>query len=119
MRIKRRPLLLIGLSALGVCVCLGAVAWLLPSEKVTKANFDRIKYGMTKAMLTEILGKPSMLVGHSFGGSVSDYTLCWESSNGSRAMVSCSLFDDIVYSKEWRPSNETPWDMFCRWLRLK
>jgi hypothetical protein len=55
----KKRLLLIASFPFTIALTLGVLAMLPPSPGVTKANFDRIKEGMTKAEVEEILGGPA------------------------------------------------------------
>jgi outer membrane protein assembly factor BamE (lipoprotein component of BamABCDE complex) len=57
---KKKRLLLIASLPLTIALTLGVLAMLPPPPGVTKANFDRIQEGMTRAEVEEIFGKPPL-----------------------------------------------------------
>jgi hypothetical protein len=55
----RRRKLLVALAGLAVVVAAGAVVlWQRQSSRITQENFDRIRDGMSRAEVEEILGSP-------------------------------------------------------------
>ncbi len=75
-----RTLLMLTVLALGGC----------QSERVTKANFDRIEIGMTKAEIEAILGQPD----NSYQG-----VLSWN-TNHSKTVISVVLDDQGKVSEK-------------------
>jgi hypothetical protein len=104
-------------------VCIGLIGFqnVFVSQRpgVTKANFDRIKEGMTRAEVEGVLGKcevwPTAI---TVGGGILSFEK-WKGDDGARANL--VLFDGIVAGdpKTWTPSTETITEKLCRWLRLK
>ena len=106
------------------------LAMLPPDDRpgVTKANFDRVQDGMTKAEVEAIFGEkgkqpyilelsfePHELAAHvslcreGFDGAV------WRSGDSGATIAFCN---DRVVLKRWGGSTETIFDKVCRWLRL-
>ena len=100
-------LLLIGLFPLAVVVALGVIAMLPPSPGVTKANFDRIEMGMTKAQVEEIFGEKGVEI--DLG-----YTV-WESHDGRATILFCY---DSVNGSGFQSNNGTILDKIRRCLHL-
>ena len=107
---KRRLLLLVGLTIAAVAV--PVVLALLPHPGVTKANFDRVQNGMTKAEVNQFLG-----VERAFAGDFDGSMAIWDGDDGSKAIIQFHA-DGSAYIKEWRPSTESITDKFRRWLHL-
>jgi outer membrane protein assembly factor BamE (lipoprotein component of BamABCDE complex) len=80
---KTRLLLIVFLPLTAVAVSVGMLAMLPPGPGVTKANFDRIEKGMTRAQVEEIMGRPSMAEPITF-----------------------SFNDTLITRTEWSGSNE-------------
>ena len=117
----KKRLLLIASLPLTIAVTLGVLARLPSSPGVTKANFDRIEKGMTKAQVEEIFGgKPhAFLPVFSRTGMIlkQDGMPVWKANDGSNAFV-VFFEDDCVTDKEWQDSDETILDKIRRWLHL-
>lgn len=112
----KRRLLLIASLPLTVVVTLGVLA-MLPSDDrpgVTKANYDRIKRGMTKAEVEEVFGETSDL-GMRLNSAI---TYEWRHTDGSCAEVTFSL-GGLAARKQWHDSNESFLDRIRRWLHLQ
>ena len=106
----KKRILLIAALPLAIVVTFGVLAMLPPSPGVTKANFDRIQEGMTKAEVEEIFG----------GKGVPLWTsreLLWASDDGSEVEVDFGVVG-CVQTKIWVSSNETILDKIRRWLHL-
>jgi hypothetical protein len=54
----RRRKLLVALAGLAVVVAVGVVVLWPPEDRITEANLERIKEGMTQAEVEAILGPP-------------------------------------------------------------
>jgi len=88
-------MLLLGLLTLGIVAAVLIVLALLPARPgVTKANFDRIKVGMTQAEVEAIFGAKPIAVGPREG-------LCeWQSDSNDLAIILCDA-EGIVVTAEW------------------
>ena len=91
-------------------VTLGVLAMLPPRPGVTKANFDRIEKGMTKAQVEEIFGREGVPLW-------TPRALLWASDDGSEVEVDFGVVG-CVQTKIWVGSNETILDKIRRWLHL-
>ena len=115
---KRRLILLATLTL----AAFAAPVWyaLLAHPGVTKANFDRIQLGMTKAEVEEIFGGKGMqmpLCGFARPEPPESYDVFfWPDGGGSAALV--TIMDDSVMSKTWLQSNEPTIEKIRRWLHL-
>jgi hypothetical protein len=127
---KKYPLLLTAIGVIAAYMVVAVVV--LPTMSgVTKANFDRIKVGMTHAEVVEILGEEPVSAGPmaalDFGRtgtgpgithtSSKDVYEVWQAADGSIAWVSFRY--DCVRSSLWLDSNESFWDKLRRWVGLK
>jgi hypothetical protein len=120
---RRRLFVIAGMLMTCVVLTLGALAMLPPRPGVTKANFNRIKKGMTKPEVSAILGKsgfPAFGVG---GGGGYRITETWSANDGAQASVGFEWVmgrDEVakVCSMTWRESTETPLQRVCRWLKV-
>jgi hypothetical protein len=122
---KRKYLLLIvGTTATLVGLALGALAMSSERSGVTKANFDRIKKGMTRAEVESILAEPLRKPDRVYRTSPTLLTssgiwcqVAWHGPDG--ACAEFSFHNDVVYSddKKWTPSTETVGEKLRRWLR--
>ena len=119
---KKRLILIGGLLATCICVPLGVVAMMPPRPGVTKAKFDLIQDGMTKAEVTQIFGREPIDVSQLAEGRQTWHI--WLGDDGSHTLVgSYALLrfrDDKVMIPWaiWRESNETHLQKLRRWLRL-
>ena len=107
----KKRLLLLAAVPLIIAVTVGVLAMLPPSPGVTKANFDRIEKGTTKAEVEMIFGGEGKFWDGQVGG------VCWIANDGSVAVV--DFVADYVAKKHWHDSNETILDKFRRWLHLR
>jgi hypothetical protein len=110
----KKRLLLFASLPLTIALTLGVLAMLPPSPGVTKANFDRIEKGMTKAEIEEVFGRkgnPAVEIGQRALG-----VLYWVEDDGSVAEI--IILDDGVMSKKWTNSNETMLQKIRRVLHL-
>ena len=86
-----------------------------PSPGVTKANFDRIKEGMTRAEVEEIFGGKG-----DWRWMVQDWEekseWMWGANNGAEAVI--NFEKNCVTEKQWSGSDETFLDKIRRWLHL-
>jgi hypothetical protein len=110
---KKRFLLLASVP-LVIVVTLGVPAVLPPNTcpGVTKANFDRIQEGMTKAEVEGIFGREGIMLGIE-----RPVMVLWETSDGSRTCI--TFKDNCVRDKNWNDSDETTLDKIRRWLHLR
>lgn len=104
---KKRLLLLAALP-LVIAMTLGVLVMLPPRPGVTKANFDRIEKGMTKAQVEEIFGGE---------GQKTEWGRYWKSDDGSGAFF--QFRDHCVVYGEWYDSHETILDKIRRWLDIR
>jgi hypothetical protein len=96
----RRRTLLVALAGLAVVVAVG-VAGLWPrADRVTRANYDRIQFGMTPAEVEAILGPPGDC---RTGLGETGYG---EGENGS------------TVNMVWRPDPATAWPPLPNWTRV-
>jgi hypothetical protein len=112
----KKRLLLIASLPLTIAVILGILAMLPPSPGVTKANFDRIEKGMTRAEVEEIFGREGQ---RSFMRRPGLDGFRWDGEG--KTIASIWLANDCVSEKEWHVSewpNETFPEKICRWLHL-
>ena len=107
----KKRLLLLAFLPLVIVVTLGVLAILPPSPGVTKANFDRIEKGMTKAEVEEIFGGKGELF-HEDDKAL----MYWDADDGSVAWI--RFQGDCVDGKGWLDSDEPILDKIRRWLRL-
>ena len=109
----KKRLILIATLPLAIIVTVGVLAMLPSSSGVTKATFDRIKDGMTRAEVQEILRDNPEEV--RTGGA---YRSCgWRGDDGSVVLVVLFL-DDTVVDMRWRGPSETILDKIRRCLGL-
>ena len=111
MAVTKKRLLLLAFLPLVIVVTLGVLAILPPSPGVTKANFDRIEKGMTKAEVEEIFGGKGELF-HEDDKAL----MYWDADDGSLALI--RFVDNCVPDKTWYDSDETILGKLRRWLHL-
>lgn len=113
---KRRYLISTVVIAAGVCVALAVFAMLPTHPGVTKANFDRIEKGMTRAEVEAVLGIESTPLLEIRKWLPSTSGEVWHHADGSSATI---MFDNgRVYIMHWSESTESLTDKLHRWLRL-
>ncbi len=114
---RKYQLLIVGATTAFVGLTLGALAMLPERPGVTKANFDRIKKGMTRAEADAIFGKPACWSGASCHASCILIFEEWTGEDGARADF---VFHNDVITDDgfWTPSTETIGDKLRRWLRI-
>jgi hypothetical protein len=113
----RVHLLLIG-GTIAPCVglMLAALAMLPEHPGITKANFDRIREGMTQADAERIFGRRSRQLAVLCNGSGVTYVEGWTGENGARAVF--VFRNDVIWGDgRWIPSTETISDKLRRLLR--
>jgi hypothetical protein len=113
---KRCYLISAAVLAAFVGIALGVLAMLPARPGVTKANFERIKEGMTLAEVEALFGEPSFRFAEFEDSGIRN----WVASNRILASV---LFDPNgrVVRKEWwawPQPQENLVDKIHRWLRL-
>jgi hypothetical protein len=118
---KKHLLLIAALLIAVITLALGLLAMMPPGPGVTKANFDRIKEGMTRAEVEEIFGGPAF---KSFEYSRVDRRFyssrIWCENNGNESAWIEFFDDESVFRSEWSgSSNETFLDKICRWLHVR
>ena len=111
---RKRWLLAAGTMAGLVGVVLVVLAMLPPGPGVTKANFDRIKIGMTKIEVEEIFGEKGIFVKVEKGEAP---CLFWNA--GDRAEVWIRFSDDCVNGDMTWSADETFLDKIRSWLHLR
>ena len=104
---RKRLLLAAGTMAGLVGVGL-VVLTMFPWPGVTKANFDRIEDGMSRAEVERLLGGK--------GESLTRATCWWAADDGSSIVI--FFTNDVLRSKHWGPSQEDIPDKIRRWLHL-
>ena len=109
----KKRLLLIASLPLAIALTFGIFTILPPRPSVTKANFDRIENGMTKAEVEEVFGEKGQ---PSYGAPQVGEAMFWTARDGSNAIV--EFVDECVAIKQWADSKETIFDKIRRWLHL-
>jgi len=119
---KRRSLISAAVLAACVCIALGVLAMMPPRPGVTKANFDRIKEGMTLEEVTSIFGSKEasngVVAGTIFSQKCDRYHR-WEDDDWSCSATVGFRENQVmqmVWSGERRKKTFT--DKLRRWLRL-
>ena len=105
----RKRIILIAALPLAVIVTLCVLATLHRSH-VTKANFDRIQEGMTKAEVEQIFGEKG-----EWDAEID--RLVWQADDGTWASV--WFIDGCVTQTNWLNPNETLLEKIRRWLHLR
>ena len=113
-----RKRLLLSTAALAVlaCVVLLVLAMLPPRPGVTKANFDRIKVGMTEDDVARILGRRADLstpVSSTLPNTIR--RAHWQGDGETK--VSVTFYDEAAMGRTWE-SPETFLEKIQRWLHL-
>jgi SmpA / OmlA family len=126
---KKRTALCLAVTSLACVGVVLAVRILRFEPGVSKANFDRVEVGMTKADVDAILGSPHVSV------DVIPYTyapvsgagteLCgtepvwehWHAQDRSVRIV-IEFVDELVVDASWHGPKETLIDKLRRWLHL-
>jgi hypothetical protein len=133
MTTKKRLVLISALPVI-IVVALGVLAMIPPRPGVTKANFDRIEKGMTRAEVERIFGGPATepniavlkdvyrnreQVEAIFGreGQGTEWGRYWKADDGAIAAIWFS--DDCVTDTAWEDSDETIPNKIRRWLHLQ
>jgi len=111
---RRRILFSVSILAACVCIALGVLAMLPPRPGVTKANFDRIEKGMSRAKVREIFGEKAImwveLTSHP-----ETMTERWTDESAA-AWIVYHFNDDAVMRMSWVEPAFT--DKLRRWLWL-
>lgn len=110
---KKRRFIVVGAAAVA-CVGVALLVWaLLPDSKVTKANYDRVAAGMTRAEVRDLFGAD----GSPFHGypDKGPFTYVWESEDGSFAVIAFDRDQRVAEKLKWGESTET---VFARLRRL-
>jgi hypothetical protein len=117
---RKRLLLSIAAMIAIVCVVLLILAMLPPSGPGTiKANFDRIKKGMTGAQVKSILGAPSFVSHREDPSEIWDWhDEAVQRWHGDEAVARVVLVDDAAVQLLWFDSTESAGQKMRRWLRL-
>jgi hypothetical protein len=116
---KRRYLICVAALAACVGIVIGVLAMLPPQPRLTKANLDRIKKGMTLKEAEAILGEPSSVKEFVDPPAPAFQLADWTSNNG-RTIVQI-VFDDKgagMVTTGGGPDEETFLEMLRRWLHL-
>jgi hypothetical protein len=106
----KKRLLLIALFPLAIVVTLGVLVMLPPRPGVTKANFDQIGVGMTRAEVEAIFGREG-------SGPLGETAFYWNQDDWSLARI--DFLDNCVTDKAWGGSHLTGLNRVRRWLRLQ
>jgi hypothetical protein len=112
---KKRHLASAGILAACVALMLAALATLSSRDGVTKANYDRIKKGMTLGEVQELFGKEGFVF-YGFPNNP-ELAYCWENKDHSVAIL---FFDDnrkVVDKAKWADSTESIGDRIRRLIR--
>jgi hypothetical protein len=109
---KKYLLLLVAIAVIGVL----ALVVVLPGPGVTKANFGRIKVGMTFAEVVKIFGERPTWAFHDNELDPSEVREGWVADDWSIAWV--GFAQGRVYWLRWEDSNETLWEKLHRWWLL-
>jgi hypothetical protein len=107
-----KRLLLFASLPLAAAVTLGILSILPYRPGITKANFDRIEKGITKAEVERIFGEPAV-VSFSVSFPTGATGLGWRADGGSVANIGS------VCSTEWIGVEEHFFDKIRRWLHLQ
>jgi len=102
-----------------VVICIYAAAHvgaLLPLPGVTKANFDRIKVGMTVAEIEMVFGESATFDGDETGSHLADWHQMPGVAGGAVARV--VLVNGVATQTIWFESTETFAEKARRWLHL-
>jgi hypothetical protein len=111
---KKRLLLLASLP-LTIALTLGVLVMLPPRPGVTKANFERIRKGMTVEEVKEVFGETHFRIGPAWGKNT--WVSFWSDSKRSAAV--CFDDDGCVIETQWRLiASETFLEKLRRWLHL-
>lgn len=117
----KKRLLLIAFLLLTIAVIVGVLALLPPSPGVTKANFDRIKEGMDRTEVEEILGGKAHKIQptHRAKGMPGPGVMVafWGADDGSGVWI--TFMTGGVAGKSWTDSDEAFFQKFRRWLHLQ
>jgi hypothetical protein len=110
--INKRLIVMGGAIAMAACAVLFVIAMLPPRVGVAKANFDRIKVGMTRADVATILGPP--VYGYQ-ECDLAPWVDFWNHDDGKDACV-VEYFEDGVVDTHWLRNRETMVEKIRRWL---
>jgi hypothetical protein len=113
--ITKRRLICAGILAACVALVLVVLAALPARSGVTKANFDRIKAGMTLAEVQAVFAKEGVMF-HGFP-SKSERVYCWSNEDRSYALVFFDSHKDVVETAHWEESPEDIGDKIRRLIR--
>jgi hypothetical protein len=140
MTMTKTRLLLLASVPFTIAMTLSVFAMLPPRPGVTKANFDRIEKGMTRAEVEEIFGGKGTTWETFWMRSDADihkemtkaemhemfvregkgwqrFIMRWGEDDGAQAGI--LIQNDCVVAKQWFDSNETFLDKVRRWLHLR
>ena len=112
---RKRLGVIAGMFVSMACLVLVTLAMFPLRPGVTKANFDRIEEGMTRAQVEEFFGRPGTVIRHDGPGGKAAIT--WEADDRSGASV--GFLNDCVTGAIWNNSPETVPDKIRRWLHLR
>ena len=112
---KKRVCLIAGLQVIFAVAGLAIVLMMTDNRPgVTKANFDRIKEGMTEEDVTRILGRPAYL--STPVSSPLPQTIrraYWQGDDEKK--VSVTFYDEVAMGRSWT-AHETFLEKIQRWL---
>jgi hypothetical protein len=110
----KKRLILISTLLLAIAVTLGVFAMLPAGPGVTKANFDRIHEGMTKAEVEKIFGRE----GKEGARSGVETSFLWAADDG-RWSTNIWFANNCVTEKHWHNSDEPIFKRIRRLLHLQ
>ena len=130
---------LAGVVSAGV-LCAGLIVANISASRrpgITKANFDRVEKGMSKAEVQAILGSDSRFSGSTFSLRWMTVRETWHADDGAEAEITFLRSEyaddgavaeidflqadnkDRVFHVKWTPSSETALERVLRWLHLR
>jgi hypothetical protein len=114
---RKRLILATVAVAVIACIVLAALATLPPRSGVTKANFDRIKAGMSRAEVEELFGRPAD-TSYLHGGLKIRHTVeVWHGVEGEATII-CDEARGLVADEQWSARDESILQRVRRLLRL-
>lgn len=125
---KKRWLFLAGIILVFACLAIGLLAFLIPqdSSTVTKANFDRIQVGMSRAQVYSILGQDWIPVDGTVRPEEPWSSEIWSRDDGAEARVHFATeFGpggkgwQVVHMEWTYGSPDTFGEQLLRWLYLR
>jgi hypothetical protein len=120
---KKRLILVVALPFAAIAMTVAVLAILPPRPGVTKANFDRIQEGMTRAEVEEIFGGPSsedVVISTKDGKMIITFDQPRVKGWGADDGLAVIEFDEKGKTKEksWSGLPLSLFDRIRRWLHL-